>query len=123
MSAADRIALRGLAAVGHHGVFDHERRDGQEFVVDLVLRLDLGPAGRSDELTSTVHYGEVAEAVHQEITGPPVDLIEALAERIAARLLAEHPLIEAVEVTVHKPGAPIAVAFQDVAVSIVRERC
>ena len=108
--------------MGHHGVFDHERRDGQEFSVDLVLHLDLRPAGSSDELSRTVHYGEVAEAVHQEIVGRPVDLIEALAERIAARLLGEQALLEAVEVTVHKPQAPIAVDFRDVAVTVLRER-
>ena len=120
--SADRIALSGLTAVGHHGVFDHERRDGQEFSVDLVLHLDLRPAGSSDELSRTAHYGEVAEAVHQEIVGRPVDLIEALAERIAARLLGEQALLEAVEVTVHKPQAPIAVDFRDVAVTVLRER-
>lgn len=120
--SADRIALSGLTAVGHHGVFDHERRDGQEFSVDLVLHLDLRPAGSSDELTRTVHYGEVAEAVHEEIVGPSVDLIEALAERIAARLLREQALLEAVEVTVHKPHAPIEVAFRDVAVTVLRGR-
>lgn len=120
--SADRIALSGLTAVGHHGVFDHERRDGQEFSVDLVLHLDLRPAGSSDELTRTVHYGEVAEAVHEEIVGPLVDLIEALAERIAARLLREQALLEAVEVTVHKPHAPIEVAFRDVAVTVLRGR-
>lgn len=120
--SADRIALSGLTAVGHHGVFGHERRDGQEFSVDLVLHLDLRPAGSSDELTRTVHYGEVAEAVHEEIVGPPVDLIEALAERIAARLLREQALLEAVEVTVHKPHAPIEVAFRDVAVTVLRGR-
>ncbi|WP_144794804.1 dihydroneopterin aldolase [Kocuria palustris] len=121
-AGGDRIALRGLTAFGRHGVLEHERREGQEFAVDLVLHLDLEPAGSSDDLTRTVHYGEVAEAVHQEIGGEPLELIEALAQRIARRLLAEHELVEAVEVTVHKPHAPIAVAFDDVAVTVVRRR-
>lgn len=119
---ADRIALTGVTARGFHGVFPHERRDGQEFSVDLVLHLDLSPAGDTDDLTRTVHYGEVAQAVHDEITGPALDLIEALAQRIAQRVLSDHPLVESIEVTVHKPQAPIEVPFGDVAVTVHRGR-
>jgi 7,8-dihydroneopterin aldolase/epimerase/oxygenase len=117
----DTITLTGITAVGHHGVFEHERRDGQPFVVDVVLHLDLRPAGQSDDLTRTAHYGELAEQVVGLITGDPLDLIEALAERIAASILASFP-VDAVEITVHKPKAPIEVPFGDVAVSIYRER-
>lgn len=117
----DTITLTGITAVGHHGVFEHERRDGQPFVVDVVLHLDLRPAGQSDDLTRTAHYGELAEQVVDLITGEPLDLIEALAERIASSVLASFT-VEAVEVTVHKPKAPIEVPFGDVAVSIYRER-
>lgn len=117
----DTISLRGVTAVGFHGVLDHERRDGQPFVVDLVLHLDLGPAGRSDDLALTVDYGEVAEQVTAIITAEPLNLIEALAEKIAQHVLAAFP-VDAVEVVVHKPEAPIAVPFGDVAVSIVRVR-
>lgn len=117
----DTISLTGITAVGHHGVFEHERRDGQPFVVDVVLHLDLRPAGESDDLTRTAHYGELAEHVSRIVTGEPLNLIEALAERIAAHVLASFP-VNAVEVTVHKPKAPIEVAFGDVAVSIYRER-
>lgn len=117
----DRIALTGITAVGHHGVFEHERRDGQPFIVDVVLHLDLRPAGQSDDLTQTAHYGELAEQVTKLITGDPLNLIEALAERIAAHVLASFP-VNAVEVTVHKPKAPIEVPFGDVTVSIYRER-
>ena len=117
----DTITLTGITAVGYHGVFDHERRDGQPFVVDVVLHLDLRPAGQSDDLTQTAHYGELAEQVVELITGEPLNLIEALAERIASRIL-ESFAVNAVEVTVHKPKAPIEVPFGDVAVSIHRER-
>lgn len=122
MSAGDRITLTGITGFGHHGVLPDERRDGQVFVVDVVLHLDLAPAGRTDDLERTVHYGEVAEAVHQEITQRPLDLLEALAQRIAERILEEKKLVEAVEVTVHKPQAPIEVPFDDVAVTVTRGR-
>ncbi|MBG6179079.1 dihydroneopterin aldolase [Arthrobacter sp. CAN_A1] len=117
----DTITVTGITAVGFHGVFDSERRDGQPFVVDVVLHLDLRTAGSTDDLTATAHYGDVAEQVVEAVTGEPLNLIEALAERIAARLLASFPA-EAVQVTVHKPEAPIPVPFGDVAVSIVRTR-
>ncbi|MCC3275791.1 dihydroneopterin aldolase [Arthrobacter sp. zg-Y20] len=118
----DRISLRGITATGYHGVFPEERRDGQPFVVDLVLFTDLAPAAQSDDLTKTAHYGEVAELVVQVITGEPLNLIEALAGRIAGAVLTSFSVLAAVEVTVHKPKAPIAVEFGDVAVTIYRER-
>ena len=115
----DRITLTGLRATGHHGVFEHERIDGQEFVVDLTVHVDLRNLG--DDLTRTVHYGELAEAVVAAIERDPVDLIETLAERIATVALGFAP-VDTVEVTVHKPHAPITVPFDDVAVSIRRSR-
>ncbi|MCC9144179.1 MULTISPECIES: dihydroneopterin aldolase [unclassified Arthrobacter] len=121
-SPRDRITLSGITATGFHGVFPEERRDGQPFVVDLVLFTDLGPAAATDDLTLTAHYGEVAERVVQAITGEPLNLIEALAGRIADAVLAGFPVLTAVEVTVHKPKAPITVEFGDVAVTIHRER-
>ena len=120
--ALDRITLRGVTATGYHGVFPQERRDGQPFVADLVLFTDLGPAAATDDLTLTAHYGEVAELVVQVITGEPLNLIEALAVRIAEEVLASFAVLAAVEVTVHKPKAPIAVEFGDVAVTVYRER-
>ena len=80
MSARDRIRLAGLSAVGHHGVFDHERRDGQPFVTDVVLHLDAGPAAAGDDLARTANYAEVADTVVRLVTGEPVDLIETLAD-------------------------------------------
>ncbi|HYP74065.1 MAG TPA: dihydroneopterin aldolase [Microbacterium sp.] len=117
----DRIALTGIRATGHHGVYDHERRDGQEFVADVALELSLADAARSDDVVDTVHYGEFADAVAAILTGEPVNLLETLAQRIADAALADGR-VRAVEVTVHKPQAPIAVAFGDVSVTIRRER-
>ncbi len=117
----DVIRLSGVRAVGHHGVLAHERRDGQEFVVDVAMTLDLRPAGTSDELARTVNYAEVAADVVAVLTGPPRDLVETVAEEIAARTLAR-PLVEEVEVTVHKPQAPVGVPFGDVEVVVRRER-
>jgi dihydroneopterin aldolase len=118
---SDRIELRGLRARGHHGVFDHERRDGQEFVVDAILDVDTRPAAASDELSDTVDYGGLASALHAAVEGEAVNLIETLAERLAQICLAD-PRVVAATVTVHKPHAPIPHAFADVSVSIRRER-
>lgn len=118
----DRITLTGLGGVGYHGVFEKERRSGQPFFVDLVMYAELRAAGVSDDLTRTVHYGEVAGLVRDIVTGPPFQLIEALAETVAARLLERFELIRALEITVHKPKAPIDVTFSDVSVSLYRTR-
>lgn len=117
----DRIALRGVEAFGYHGVLDDEKRDGQPFVVDVVMSLDLSRAGASDGLDDTVSYAEVAGEVVARITGPSFDLIERLAEVVADDVLS-HALVEVVEVTVHKPQAPVGHPFSDVAVSVRRER-
>ncbi len=117
----DRITLTGLRGFGYHGVFEHEKREGQEFVVDVEIALDTRPAAASDDVADTVHYGELAERVVAVIEGDPVDLVETLAQRIADAALA-HPLVERVGVTVHKPSAPITVPFADVTVSIERAR-
>jgi dihydroneopterin aldolase len=117
----DTLTLTGLRGRGHHGVFEHERRDGQEFVVDLTISADLSAAARTDDLDQTLHYGVLAEEVVAAIERDPVDLIETLAERIASLVL-EHPAASSVTVTVHKPSAPITVPFEDVAVTITRSR-
>jgi 7,8-dihydroneopterin aldolase/epimerase/oxygenase len=120
-AVTDRISLRGLTVRGHHGVFDFERRDGQDFVIDVDLELDLAPAAASDDVTDTVHYGELAEALAAVAAGEPVNLIETLAERLAAVCLAD-PRVHAATVTVHKPSAPIPLTFQDVQVQLRRAR-
>jgi dihydroneopterin aldolase len=118
---ADRIAVRGIRATGFHGVYAEERQQGQPFVVDVVLRLDLAPAAVSDDVTATVHYGELAQQVAAAIEGDPVDLVETLAQRVVDIALS-YPLVDEVEVTVHKPEAPVGVPFTDVAVTLVRSR-
>lgn len=117
----DRITLTGLRVRAHHGVFDFERAEGQEFVIDVVVAVDLAAAASGDDLARTVHYGELAEQVVAAVERDPVDLIETVAERVAAVALSFDAADE-VEVTVHKPQAPIAVPFADVSVTIVRRR-
>jgi dihydroneopterin aldolase len=117
----DRIAVTGIAAFGHHGVLAEEKRDGQPFVVDVVLGVDTRAAAATDDLARTVDYSAVAARVVALVEGEPLDLIETLAQRIADAALA-FPLVSSVEVTVHKPEAPVGVPFRDVTVSIVRDR-
>ena len=117
----DRVALRGLKARGHHGVFPKERDEGQTFIIDLVLGLDTRPAAADDDLSKTVHYGVVAEEAVAVVEGDPVDLIETLAERIAQVCL-KHDVVQEVKVVVHKPDAPITVPFDDVTITITRSR-
>lgn len=117
----DEITLTGLTVFGHHGVFDVERAEGQEFIVDATLRLDLAPAAASDAVADTVHYGELAETLAQIVAGDPVDLIETLASRLADACLAD-TRVRSCSVTVHKPHAPIERTFTDVSVTVHRER-
>ena len=118
---ADRIALTGLRVRGHHGVLPQERRDGQDFVVDVVLELDLAPAAASDDVADTVHYGDLAERLAAVVAGEPVDLLETLAERLAQVCLRDER-VQRATVTVHKPQAPVPVPFDDVAVTLERGR-
>jgi 7,8-dihydroneopterin aldolase/epimerase/oxygenase len=119
--AADRLSVVGLEATGHHGVFEHERRDGQVFRVDLVLGLDTAAAAASDRLEDTVDYGALSARVKEAVERDPVDLIETLAQRIADLCLAD-PRVQWAEVTVHKPDAPIEATFSDVRLTIHRSR-
>lgn len=118
---SDRITITGITGHGYHGVLASEKADGQPFSIDVVLETDIRPAAASDDLGLTIDYSVIAELVHAHITGEGFDLIETLVERIAAAVLAACPAT-AVEVTVHKPNAPIAVPFADVSISIRRER-
>ena len=117
----DQVALRGLRVRGRHGVLDAERELGQTFVVDVVLHLDTRAAAADDDLTGTVHYGVLAEHVADVVAGEPVALVETLAQRVAdVALLSD--LVVAVDVTIHKPQAPVTVPFDDVEVRIRRWR-
>jgi dihydroneopterin aldolase/2-amino-4-hydroxy-6-hydroxymethyldihydropteridine diphosphokinase len=119
--ALDRIRLTGIGATGYHGVLEHERRDGQTFVADVVLHLDTRPAAKGDRVDLTVDYALLAEEVVAVLSGPAVDLLETVAERIAAVAL-EREVVRAVDVVVHKPEAPLTVPFGDVAVEVHRDR-
>jgi 7,8-dihydroneopterin aldolase/epimerase/oxygenase len=116
----DLIELRGLRARGRHGVYGFERANGQDFVVDVALEVDLAPAAASDDVADTVHYGELAGKLVAVVGGPPVRLIETLAERLADVCLAD-PRVAAATVTVHKPQAPIPHEFADVSVTVQRQ--
>jgi len=117
----DRIELRGLAVRGNHGVFDHERRDGQDFVVDVTVWMDLSGAAASDDLGDTFDYGVLAQRAADIVSGPARDLIETVAAEIADDVMADDR-VHAVEVIVHKPQAPIPLTFADVAVVARRSR-
>ncbi|MEX2279295.1 MAG: dihydroneopterin aldolase [Acidimicrobiia bacterium] len=119
---ADRIELRGLEVHARHGVYAHEQVDGQTFVVDLVVSVDLSRAGTSDDLTDTVDYGSLATVVHDVVASERWDLIERVATRVSEVVLAADERIESVAVTVHKPQAPIPHQFEDVAVTVERAR-
>lgn len=115
----DRIAVTGIIARGFHGVLEHEKREGQTFVVDVALGVDTRRAAATDDLARTVDYSAVAADVVAIVSDGSLDLIETLAQRIADACLARD-LVEAVEVVVHKPDAPVGVPFDDVTVTIVR---
>lgn len=117
----DQLSVRGIECFAHHGVFDFERRDGQVFVIDLLLGISTSQAAASDDLADTVDYGSLVASVKQCVERDAVDLIETLAQRIAGTCLADER-VEWVEVTVHKPDAPIQARFADVALTIRRGR-
>lgn len=117
----DVLSVVGIECWGHHGVFDHERRDGQRFVIDLALAVDTRPAAASDDLRDTVDYGSLVAEVADAVGRDPVDLIETLAERIAAVCLRDRR-VEWARVTIHKPDAPIENPFGDVQLTITRRR-
>ncbi|MGH3722758.1 MAG: dihydroneopterin aldolase [Mycobacterium sp.] len=117
----DRIELRGLKVFGYHGVFEHERRDGQEFSVDITVWLDLDTAAATDQLTDTLDYGELAQRAAAILAGPPRNLIESVAGAIADDVMTD-ARVHAVEAVVHKPNAPIPLTFNDVAVVARRSR-
>jgi dihydroneopterin aldolase len=117
----DRIELRGLTVRGNHGVYDHERTDGQDFVIDITVWLDLDTAAASDDLTDTVDYGGLAQRAADIVAGPARNLIETVAAEIADDVMTDER-VHAVEAVVHKPQAPIPLTFSDVAVVARRSR-
>ncbi|MDT5070589.1 MAG: 7,8-dihydroneopterin aldolase/epimerase/oxygenase [Mycobacterium sp.] len=121
MRVTDRIELRGLTVRGNHGVFEHERRDGQDFIVDVKVWIDLAAAAASDDLVDTLDYGVLAQRAADIVAGPPRNLIETVAAEIADATMSDER-VHAVEVVVHKPSAPIPLTFNDVAVVARRSR-
>ncbi|MGB8962016.1 MAG: dihydroneopterin aldolase [Pseudonocardiaceae bacterium] len=119
--STDRITLTGLRVYGRHGVHEHEQADGQDFVVDATVWLDLGAAAATDQLSATLDYGELAQRAARIVGGQPCNLIETVAARIAIDVLTDQR-VHAVEVTVHKPQAPIPLSFTDVSVTTYRSR-
>ncbi|MBL1077355.1 dihydroneopterin aldolase [Nocardia sp. 2] len=119
--STDRIELRGLRIFGHHGVFDFEKRDGQEFVVDVTLWTNFAAAAKSDDIADTVHYGELADEVVRIVSGEPRNLIETVVSEIADEIMTDLR-VDAVEVVLHKPSAPIPHTFEDVRVVTSRRR-
>lgn len=117
----DRITLTGLRVRGHHGVYEHEKRDGQDFLVDVTVWLDLAGAAATDDVADTLHYGELAKRVAEIVGGEPRDLIETVGAEIADDVMTDGR-VHATEVTIHKPDAPIPLDFADVAVTIRRSR-
>jgi dihydroneopterin aldolase len=116
----DELAVTGIECWGHHGVFAFERREGQAFMVDLVLGVDTAPAAASDDLQDTVDYGSLVATVKAAVEKDPVDLIETLAQRIADVCLTD-VRVRWCRVTVHKPDAPIDATFSDVTLTITRQ--
>lgn len=117
----DELSVTGVECFAHHGVFDFERREGQVFVVDLVLGIDTRPAAASDDLADTVNYGTLVADVKAAVERDPVDLIETVAQRIADVCLSD-TRVEWARVTLHKPDAPIDATYSDVALTITRTR-
>lgn len=112
------LEVRGIECFAHHGVFDHERRDGQVFVIDLELGIDTSAAARSDALGDTVDYGSLAISVKDAVERDPVDLIETVAHRVVQVCLDAG--VEWARVSIHKPQAPIPAVFSDVVLTIAR---
>ena len=117
---SDQIRVTGIKAFGYHGVLPHEATEGQEFIVDLLVTLDLRAVSLSDDLTQTINYADLAKIAHEYIVGDRVQLIERLAGRIAEEISSAYSQITSVSVTVHKPHAPVTLDFEDISVTITR---
>ena len=121
MTADGIIAIRGLRVHGHHGVLPEERANGQVFVVDAVVTIDVSKAATTDDLTETIDYSDLAKRLAAIVEGEPLDLIETLTARLVDECLSDVRVARA-EVTVHKPEAPIGLPVEDVSVTIARGR-
>jgi dihydroneopterin aldolase len=118
----DRILLERIAVHAFHGVLPEEAKLGQQFFISLTAEADLSKAGQSDDYRQTICYARMTEIAVSITTGQRFQLIEALAETIAAALLAEFPIMEKITVRIDKPSAPIPATFANVSVEITRAR-
>jgi dihydroneopterin aldolase len=118
----DRIFIKGLSLHAYHGVLAYESKVGQSFSIDLELEIDLSDAAHSDKVVDTVSYDKVAGCATTAFCAKPYKLIEAAAGSVANAVLAEFPRVRSIQVTIHKPHAPIAAIFSDVGVSLTRKR-
>ncbi|TCT18179.1 dihydroneopterin aldolase [Melghiribacillus thermohalophilus] len=118
----DKIFINGMKFYGYHGVFPEENRLGQTFIVDVTLEVDLIPAGNSDDIKDSVDYGEVYEWTRQVVEGSARNLIETVAEDLAALLFRKYETIQRVKIKVTKPNPPIPGNYEGVGVEICRER-
>lgn len=116
------IRLSGIEAIGFHGVLESERENGQTFIVDCELEVDTSQSVVTDNIDHAVDYSKVAELISEQIQTEPVNLIEVLADRMALEILNQFLLVKSVEITLHKPQAPISVDFQDVSTTVIRTR-
>jgi len=119
---SDTIFIKGLALHAFHGVMAYEGKVGQGFHIDMILTIDLAPAAKSDKVKDTVSYDQVVAVATEAFLEKPYKLIEAAGGAIADAVLARFPRVSAIEVTIHKPHAPIAAIFADVGVTLRRAR-
>lgn len=117
---SDVISIKGIKGFGYHGVFDFEKRDGQDFYVDLEISVDLQSASKSDKLEDSIDYSLLTAIARDAIEGTPFDLIERLAGYISDRIKSDFPAVKSIAVTVHKPSAPVKESVTDISVTITR---
>ena len=120
MQQYDEIRIKELQIFAHHGVFDFETKNGQNFYVNAVLYTDTKKAGKTDELSDSTNYGEVCQFLHDFLTEHTYKLLEAAVEQAAAQLLYQFPMVRGVELELRKPEAPIPLPFESVSVCIRR---
>ena len=118
-----RIEIRGLRVYGYHGVMEHERQEGQYFVIDATIKVDAERASATDDIANTVSYAEIAHLISENVRNNPVNLLETLSQRLADEVLfAASPWAKKVKITVSKPDAPIDLYFDTVAVTAKAKR-
>jgi dihydroneopterin aldolase len=118
-----KIRIRGLRVYGYHGVMEHERDQGQYFIVDATIKVDAQRASSTDDISNTVSYAEIAQLIAENVRNNPVNLLETLSQRLADEILfAASPWAKKVKVTVSKPDAPIDLYFDTVSVTAKAKR-